>query len=206
MKVLVFSAHPDDLEIGCAGTLLKYAEQGYTITSIVTVKPSKEVNQKRSKQIVEQELVNSYKISQFKYKIFETDLHANGRPNLTVTNNTISKLSQYNEPADIVILPNPQDYHQDHRHTYEIALPLVVKTAKEIWLMHSWPYCNRYNPLGNLTVDISAQWQTKEKLLECYNSYLDKQQIKKIKILNQYIGSTIDAEFAESFTVIKRNE
>lgn len=205
MKILVFSAHPDDLEIGCAGTLFKYAEQGYSITSIITVKPSKEINQKRSKRIVEKELRKSYKISQFQYKIFDTELHDNGRPHLTVTNNTITNLSQYVEPADIVILPNPLDYHQDHRHTYEIAYPLVVKKAKEIWLMHSWPYCNSYNPLGNLTVNISNQWQKKIKLLSCYTSYLDNKQITKIKKLNEYIGSTIDTKYAESFTVIKRN-
>ena len=71
--------------------------------------------------------------------------------------------------------------------------------------MHSWPYCNNYNPLGNLKVDISDQWKTKEKLLKCYSSYLDKHNIKKIQLLNQYIGSTINAMYAESFTVIQRN-
>jgi len=31
MKVLAIGAHPDDIEVGCAGTLLKYAKQGHEI-------------------------------------------------------------------------------------------------------------------------------------------------------------------------------
>ena len=59
MKVIVISAHPDDMELSCSGHLLKLQSQGADIVSVVTVKPSAEANPSRSKLIVEQELINS---------------------------------------------------------------------------------------------------------------------------------------------------
>ena len=35
MKILAVGAHPDDIEAGCAGTLLKYAQQGHEIHLLV---------------------------------------------------------------------------------------------------------------------------------------------------------------------------
>ena len=32
MKVLAIGCHPDDLEIGCYGTLAKYTKQGHTVS------------------------------------------------------------------------------------------------------------------------------------------------------------------------------
>jgi len=35
MKVLAIGAHPDDIEVGCSGTLAKYAENGHDIYLLV---------------------------------------------------------------------------------------------------------------------------------------------------------------------------
>jgi hypothetical protein len=56
MKIVAITPHPDDLEIACAGTLKKFQDQGAEIISIVTVKPSAEVNSERNEDIVLEEL------------------------------------------------------------------------------------------------------------------------------------------------------
>lgn len=202
-KVLVFSAHPDDLEIGCAGTCKKMMDKGYDVTSIILVKPSEEDNFYRNKKIVEKELQKSYSNSNFKLKIFDTDVHENGRPNLIVNNNTISKLKNYLESAEIVILPNRNDYHQDHRFTFEIAFPLI-RNSKEIWCMHSYPYCLYHeNITPNFFVDISEYWDFKYKLLNCYNSALSTEDISNIKKINAFYGCHISSKYAEAFTKLK---
>jgi LmbE family N-acetylglucosaminyl deacetylase len=56
MKILAVTAHPDDLEIACAGTLKRFQDAGAEIISVVTVKPSAEVHTNRNQHIVDQEL------------------------------------------------------------------------------------------------------------------------------------------------------
>jgi LmbE family N-acetylglucosaminyl deacetylase len=206
MKVFVISAHPDDLEISCAGTLKRLKDQGADITSVITVKPSEEINTHRNKDVVAEELERSYAISKFNLRILDTDLHSNGRPNLISNNNTMTKLGKLLEPCDVAIIPSPQDYHQDHKNTYSLAWPLVQKLAKEIWLMNSYPYCLNYRKqTANLHYDITNEWIFKQSLLECYSSYFSNQDIEKIIRCNQWFGLTAGSDLAEAFTIVKKN-
>lgn len=205
MKVLVITAHPDDMEISCSGTLRLLQNQGAEIISVVTVKPSAEENTNRNQSIVDQELANSYQLSGFELRILDTDLHTNGRPNLVCDNNTMTKLQHLLEPCDIAIIPNPEDSHQDHRTTYELAWPLVKGLAKEVWLMTSWPYCLTYRTnSANLFYDISTTWNFKQDLLEIYSSYLTSDKITKIMETNRYFGQRNQQELAESFTIVNK--
>ena len=206
MKVIVVSAHPDDMEIGCSGTLKRLKDQGAYVISIVTVQPSVEDNANRSKNTVQKELTDSYNISKFELRVFDTLLHHNGRPNLQADNITMTRLAALFEPCDIVILPNPEDYHQDHKNTYDLAFPLALKYSKEIWTMHSWPYCYYYKTnSANLFYTINSHWDFKQSLLECYSSYLDPDNISQIKTTNNYWGNQCDAHIAEAFTIVQKN-
>jgi len=205
MKVMVISAHPDDMEISCSGTLKRFKNLGADILNIITVKPSVETNNNRNKNIVTKELKNSYNISGFRLKILDTDLHDNGRPNLICDNNTIDKLNELIEQCDIAIIHNPEDSHQDHQTSYKLSWPLVNKIAKEVWLMTSWPYCLTYKTnSANLFYDISDTWNFKQSLLESYPSYITSEKIKLIKNANQYFGQSINQSLAESFTIVKK--
>lgn len=205
MKITVITAHPDDMEISCSGTLKSLKDQGAEIISVVTVKPSEEVNTNRSKAIVEDELARSYSISGFDLRILDTDLHPNGRPNLLCDNKTIDKLSQLLEPCDIAIIHNPQDSHQDHRTSHDIAWPLVKKLANEVWLLESYPYCFDYqHNTTNLYYDITDQWSFKKSLLECYGSYISGSgimTIHNINISNKWWGLKNNSALAEAFTI-----
>jgi LmbE family N-acetylglucosaminyl deacetylase len=206
MKILTITAHPDDLEIACSGTLKKLQLQGADIISIITVAPSEEVNTQRSKEIVSSELLSSYNKSNFELRILNTELHSNGRPNLVCDNNTMTQLADLLEPCDLAIIPNPQDWHQDHRTTYNLAWPLVQKLAKEVWLMDSWPYSTKYTAnTANLFYNISEHWQFKQSLLACYNSYITEDDIANIKISNQWHGLRTKTSFSEAFTIVQKH-
>jgi LmbE family N-acetylglucosaminyl deacetylase len=118
----------------------------------------------------------------------------------------MTRLSALFEPCDIVILPNPEDYHQDHRITYELAFPLALKHAKEIWTMHSWPYCYYYKTnSANLFYTIDSQWEFKQALLNCYQSYIDTEKINQIQTINNYLGNQCGANMAEAFTIVRKH-
>jgi LmbE family N-acetylglucosaminyl deacetylase len=204
-NVLVVSAHPDDMEIACSGTLHKLQQQGSDIFSIITVCPSEEINPNRNKNIVSHELNQSYNISKFKLTVLDTNLHTNGRPNLVCDNLTVTNLSKLFKSYDLLIIPNLEDSHQDHRTTHHLMLPFI-KNVPEVWLMHSWPYDKLYKNKPNIFVNIDQNWSFKQQLLECYSSYLNSDCIEKIKLANQYYGMHLDCTLAEAFTLVHRYE
>jgi LmbE family N-acetylglucosaminyl deacetylase len=201
MKIVVVSAHPDDLEIGCAGTLNYFKKQGADITSVITVAPSVEVNTARDCNIVNAELQNSYSQTGWNLRVFPTPLHVNGRPNLVCDNNTMSELAQLIDSCDLAIIPNPQDSHQDHKNTYQLAWPIVQRRAREVWCMHSWPYCYHYQQ-NSANMYVGIDWNFKQQLLECYASYLTVQDIEKIHTLNRMWGHKSANSAAEAFELV----
>jgi LmbE family N-acetylglucosaminyl deacetylase len=203
MKIVVISAHPDDLEIGCSGALKYFQNQGATVTSVITVAPSAEVNPGRDLNIVSKELFDSYRCSGWNLRIFKTDLHDNGRPNLVCNNNTMTELAKLIDSADLAIIPNAHDSHQDHRTTYDLAWPIVQRRDREVWMMHSWPYCYHY-PQTQANMYVGIDWSFKQQLLECYNSYLTQTDIEKIKTLNHMWGDKSGYQHAEAFEILYR--
>jgi len=139
--------------------------------------------------------------------VFDTDLHANGRPNLVADNVTMTRLCELLEPCDIAIIPNPQDSHQDHRATYHLVYPAMINMAKEIWLMDSYPYSLRYKEnTANLFYNISGEpWEFKKTLLECYASALPVSQVTNVQLCNHYHGIKAKVDLAEAFTIVQKN-
>jgi len=41
MNILAIGPHPDDIEIGCSGTLIKYAQQGHGVFLLIITKGEK---------------------------------------------------------------------------------------------------------------------------------------------------------------------
>lgn len=201
MKILAVTAHPDDLEIACSGTLKKFQDQGAEIISVVTVKPSAEVNGDRTKWIVEHELEQSYKLSGFELRVLDTALHANGRPNLVCDNNTMTELGELIESCDLAIIPNPEDFHQDHRTTYELAWPLVQRRAREVWTMTSWPYSYQYQT-NTANMYVGIDWNFKQSLLQCYSSYITLDKLDQIRNLSRVYGDKSGNPDAEAFTLL----
>ena len=200
MKIIVVTAHPDDMEIACSGTLKKFQDEGAEIVSVVTVKPSAEVNGNRSKWIVEHELEQSYQLSGFELRVLDTELHPNGRPNLVSNNNTMTELNDLLEDCDLAIIPNPEDFHQDHRTTYELAWPLMQRKAREVWCMESWPYSYQYQK-NTANMYIGIDWNFKQNLLQCYDSYITTDKLEQIRNLSRVYGDKSGNMDAEAFTL-----
>jgi hypothetical protein len=136
------------------------------------------------------------------FESYSTTTSAYGK--ITVADAQGSAASQHGKGADI--MQRTQDdgmsnLTADHRTTYNLAWPIVQRRAREVWMMHSWPYCYHYQqPQANMYVGID--WSFKQQLLECYNSYLTKCDIEKIKTLNQMWGHKSGSAHAEAFEIL----
>ena len=83
-KFLIITAHPDDMEMGCGGLVAKINDNEGMVTNLLLVKPSKENNINRDESIVKSELEKSKSVLKVNTLIYDTPLHDNGRPNLTL--------------------------------------------------------------------------------------------------------------------------
>ena len=203
-KFLIITAHPDDLESGCGGLVAKVFANGGTITNLILVKPSAEHNEKRNEQIVKQELETSKNILKFETVVYDTPLHKNGRPNLTLTNNLITFAESCINDHDILISHWREDHHQDHRVCFDVARSVARKGFEQFWCMDEPPYNLHYKNFNcNQYVDITNFVDEKRKGLKSYATYFDDHNIETILNYNRYRGSFIGPyKVAETFQIM----
>jgi len=204
MKILVVGAHPDDIEISCGGTVLKLIQEGHDVDLVVLVKPSSEVNKKRNKDIVETEIDKSSNVFGKKFKILNTPLFDNGRPNLECNVNTITDFESLlnNTPYDLMIIPCNEDTHNDHKIANQICMSYIRHGIKEIWEMGHPLYSHNYTAfVPNLLINIEQFFTKKLELLNCYSSYLDENKTNEIIRHNIYYGRGVPVEV---FKIIKK--
>ena len=203
-KFLIITAHPDDLEMGCGGLVSKVIANGGSITNLILVKPSAEQNEGRNEQVVKQELEASKNILKFETVIYDTPLHDNGRPNLTLTNNLITFAESCINDHDILISHWREDHHQDHRVCFDVARSLARKGFEQFWCMDEPPYNLHYKNFNcNQYVDITNFVDEKRKALESYATYFDDHNIETIINYNKYRGNFIGPnKIAETFQIM----
>ena len=207
-KFLIITAHPDDLEMGCGGLVSKVVANGGSVTNLILVKPSAEHNEKRNEQVVTSELEKSKKILKFETIIYDTPLHNNGRPNLTLSNNLVTFAESCVDDHDILISHWREDHHQDHRVCFDVARSISRKGFEQFWCMDEPPYNLHYKNFNcNQYVDITNFVDEKRKALEAYSSYFDDDRIETILNYNRYRGSFIGTnKVAETFQIMYNKE
>ena len=136
--------------------------------------------------------------------IYDTPLHDNGRPNLTLSNNLISYVESHITSHDILVSHWKEDHHQDHRVCYDVARSLSRKHFEQFWCMDEPPYNLHYKNFDcNHYVDITDYVDQKRKALESYGSYFNNDSIETIINYNKYRGSFLgENKVAETFRLM----
>src|SRR6056297_61087 len=118
-KILVLLPHPDDAEFSCGGTIAKYIEQGSEVHYIVFSNCSKSLPEGIPENRLYEELDKAAKalgvdlknISKYYYPVREF-------PHFR--QDILEKLIMHKKhlAPDLVLLPNKNDVHQDHKTLY----------------------------------------------------------------------------------------
>lgn len=203
-KFLVITAHPDDLEMSCAGTVKRIITEGGSVTNWIMVKPMSDVRPGRTQEKVMEELGHSSTIIGQNLQIYDTKSYSNGRPRLELDSNIITELEKKISDFDVIISHWHEDYHQDHKVCYQIANILARKTFKQFACFDQPIYNRFYTAFNkNIYVDVTDYIKMKRKALQCYNSYFKEIDIDNIIDYNKYNGSFLgDNKFAETFNLI----
>jgi LmbE family N-acetylglucosaminyl deacetylase len=198
-SILAIGAHPDDIEAGCFGTLLKHKESGDKVGVVITTKGG--VPNRPWKTVLKE--------------IEEAQSHLGiefillGNPNGHYPMNweTVSQLDRIieQEKAETIYTVWHGDSHQDHRMTYRNVLAAArKKSIKNLYCFELPDYSYRsevaFTP--RRYVDITPFMKKKEKAVMAYKSYFDKDYLNALEGLARHRGGAMGVKYAESFEIV----
>ncbi|MGH9601336.1 MAG: PIG-L deacetylase family protein [Terriglobales bacterium] len=217
MRVLAVGAHPDDLEILCAGTLARYAAGGHHVTMAVatngdlgsTVLPKAETAALREKE------------ARAAAQLIGADLVWMGYPDAFLfsredTRRDFIDLLRCSRP-DVILTHDPNDYHADHRTVAQLLMDVRMLAAverietahpaaagvPEIFFMDTIAGVG-FQP--EVYVDVSATFATKQQMLAKHESqarWLKEQYgisfLEFIELNARYRGIQSGCRYAEGF-------
>jgi len=199
MNILAIGAHPDDIEFGCGGTLLKYSRGGHQVNLLVLTAGG--FGGDSIARIKEQE--NTAKFLGAKGLFWggfnDTEL-VDSRELILKIEEVLRKVK-----PDLVLLNYLDDVHQDHRAAAHAGMS-ATRYIKEI-LFFEVPTTQNFEP--DIFVDIQDILDDKLKLLELHTSQVDRTKVENLTILESatscatFRGYQGRVKYAEGFKALR---
>lgn len=192
MKILAVGSHYDDIELNCAGTLMKAQDQDAKIFLLICTDSSLGGNWKKREE--EQEEVDNIMRYDGIISLGLEDGELKHDPSLVKhIENAVKDFK-----PDYIITHTEKDFHQDH-----IAVAKAVKSANRTASasLITFPSQDIKIPFeANLYVDITEYFDTKLEILKLYKSQKDKPWLQEDTIIARNIGTGI-AKYVEKFHI-----
>jgi bacillithiol biosynthesis deacetylase BshB1 len=174
LDILVFGAHPDDVELGCSGTVIKEVQRGKKVGIIDLTRgelgtrgsiESRDIETKAANEIMG---IAIRKNMNFKDGFFKD----NDQHKLAL----IKKIRKYR--PEIVITNAISDRHPDHSRGSQITVDACflaglkkIDTGQDTWRPRAIYHYIQFNNLTpDLVVDISEQMELKLKAVKAYTT------------------------------------
>jgi bacillithiol biosynthesis deacetylase BshB1 len=220
LDILAFGAHPDDVEISCAGTILKHIELGYKC-GIVDLTHG-ELGTRGSGELRLKEAAKAKEI-----------LGIEVRENLGFADGFFSIDKEHQLPIiemirkyrpEIVLANSVHDRHPDHGRAAKLVAEscflsglIKIETGQEAWRPKAvYHYIQDEYIQPDLTIDITPYFDKKIESILAYSSQFydpksdepdtpisGKEFLDFLKGRAQVVGRPISAELAEGFTAAR---
>ncbi|MET7477438.1 PIG-L deacetylase family protein [Streptomyces sp. NPDC005648] len=190
-RVLAVGAHPDDIEFGCGGALLRHAAAGASLTLLVMSDGARggDTTVRASEQARAGQLLGAKVIL-----LNLPDAHL-GRPHELI--DLIEPEVSASAP-DLVYTHLPADMHQDHVQTHQ-AVRVATRNVANVLLFESPNSPKLETGIG---VNISSVIQQKIELLAVHASQVSKRralQAESVRSKAHGHGLAIGCDYAEMF-------
>ncbi len=204
-KIIAIGAHPDDIEIGCGGTIKSFALQKAEVFFILATLGEKCVVKDIGHQLLyekrREESINASKVLGVKEIFFlgmkDTNIIHNG--------DSVAALEKYVNliNPDFVFTHTKEDHHQDHRN---LALATISACRrKKINILHYESPSTAQSFLPIVFSDITQTIVHKIDAIGIFSSQNEKIYVDKeaIRGLAKYRGYISGSEYAEGFELSK---
>ena len=194
--LIAVGAHPDDIELGCGGTISAAAAAGKKVIAVYLTKGEKngnsEIRVSESKKALSILGVNDVFFGDFK----DTEI-----PSSHVSIKFLEDIYDEYQPGT-VLTHTTHDSHQDHRQTAWLSLSAFRNVSK--FLAYETPrVTGEFSPA--YFIDISKFVQCKWDALKCHESQKAKRYIAYESMVNlaSFRGSQVGLAAAEAYEVIR---
>ena len=199
MNILAIGAHPDDIEYGCAGTLVKYADRGHRILLMILTggEEGGSGEERQQEQSAAAEIIGAQQVFWGGYR--DTQLPLNKE--------LIDKIEEVlvEVKPDLILVNYGDDTHQDHRILTEATMS-ATRYVRNV-LFFEGPTTQNFNP--QVFVDISDTLERKSQALEAHGSQVMKTNIENMSIVElakanaTFRGIQGRVKFAEAFSPLR---
>ncbi|MFN3476005.1 MAG: PIG-L deacetylase family protein [Candidatus Methylomirabilales bacterium] len=174
MNILAIGAHPDDIEFGCGGTLIKYALKGHDIYLLILTDGGRggDPAERRKEQEEAAKVLGAKELFWGGYQDTEVPLDRELIQKVEVIFHLVR--------PDLILVHFGDDTHQDHRH-----LSTSVVTASRYTrnvLFYEGPTTANFTP--SVFVDIEAVLERKLAALKAHASQVVKTGVEGLSILD----------------------
>jgi LmbE family N-acetylglucosaminyl deacetylase len=220
MNILCVVAHPDDVEILCAGTMIRYAQQGHQVTLAVFTSGSMGdavIEPEKLALIREKETRDAAAIIGAKV-IWGGVMDEHVFPNAEQRSLMIDILREAD--PDVIFTHSANDYHPDHRYVGQLVFDAYFQKGLPHIPGQSFPACRfsqsqlyYLDNLGGIDflpteyVDISGVFEIKKEMLACHKSQFEAmkhlantQLFDLIEVQSRFRGMAAGCRYAEGFT------
>lgn len=168
MNILAIGAHPDDIEFGCGGTLIKYARKGAHLEILVMTDGSRG-GSARVRRREQGEAADILGVSRVHWGGYRDTLLPSVRHLIDRMEGVIRRAR-----PDFIFVNDPQDTHQDHRQVARAAIS-ATRYARNV-LFYEGPTTVNFTP--TVFIDIAAEFEPKVLALRRHNSQISKTRIE----------------------------
>lgn len=209
-NILVVGPHPDDQEIGMAGTILRMVAQGHNV--LLLDMTDGEPTPYGSPQVREKEWTAAAAILGVERRLLGLE-NRQLEHSLQARHQVAGVIREHQ--ASVVFAPFFEDAHPDHRATTRIVedarfdakltkIDLPGSPIYPKWLIYYYCMHLRFVADPSFCLDISDQMDTKEQAIVAYESQFvlperNRKVVQSLRHMNAYMGSRIGCEYAEPF-------
>ncbi len=195
MNILALGSHPDDIEIGCGGTLVQAAKQGHNVYLGIMTDGSAGGDPQTRKQEQEKsaEIMGVKKVFWGPYE--DTKLPIS-KESIGIIDSWIHEIN----PSHVLVTYS-EDTHQDHRNMTKIAVA-AARHIKNV-LFYEVPSSIDFFPV--IFSHIAPVFDTKVKALQAHASQVSRTHSDQVSILEvakaaaHFRGVQGKLDFAEGF-------
>jgi LmbE family N-acetylglucosaminyl deacetylase len=167
-RLVAVGAHPDDIELGCLGTLLRLGPDVRIHAFVGSMGSAGDPSSGPSRIEESRNAFQSLELASFEYRDQKGITHAD-------FGSLLEQLTDVLERAqpNVILTQGPKDTHQEHRIIWDVCLAAARRVQASI--LHYAVVSNTPDFTPNVFVDISETYAEKKRALTKHRSQQGKQ-------------------------------